>query len=125
MRVLTVRQPWAELIVSGRKDVENRTWATKYRGPLLIHAGAAFYQGPYLDACGVPPDAFAHATRGAFVGIVELVDCVEQHPSLWAIEGHYHWVLRRARRVPAVACAGQLGLWHPPSDILQKLPRNV
>ena len=40
MRAITIRQPWAELIVRGDKDVENRSWRTRHRGPLLIHAGA-------------------------------------------------------------------------------------
>ncbi len=39
MQALSVRQPWAWLIVAGYKDVENRGWATKYRGRILIHAG--------------------------------------------------------------------------------------
>lgn len=39
MRTLTVKQPWASLIVMGIKDVENRTWTTPYRGRILIHAG--------------------------------------------------------------------------------------
>jgi hypothetical protein len=39
MKVLTVRQPWASLIVSGIKDVENRSKATNYRGRIGIHAG--------------------------------------------------------------------------------------
>jgi hypothetical protein len=39
MKTLTVRQPWASLIVTGAKDVENRSWPTSYRGTLLIHAG--------------------------------------------------------------------------------------
>lgn len=38
MKVLSVKQPWAEFIASGRKTVETRTWRTKYRGPLLICA---------------------------------------------------------------------------------------
>lgn len=38
MMALSVRQPWASLIVAGIKRVENRTWTTDYRGPLLVHA---------------------------------------------------------------------------------------
>src|SRR6267378_3713180 len=38
MKIISIRQPWASLIVSGVKDVENRTWSTRYRGPVLIHA---------------------------------------------------------------------------------------
>lgn len=40
IKCLSVRQPWAWLIVAGHKSLENRTWDTKYRGPLLIHASA-------------------------------------------------------------------------------------
>lgn len=39
---LSVQQPWAELLISGLKDVENRLWHTRYRGPLLIHASKMF-----------------------------------------------------------------------------------
>jgi len=39
MKALTISQPYASLIASGEKWVENRTWATRYRGPLAIHAG--------------------------------------------------------------------------------------
>jgi len=42
---LSVRQPWAWLIVSGLKDIENRPRPTHYRGPLLIHAGLS------LESC--------------------------------------------------------------------------
>ena len=38
LKVLVVRQPWAWLIVNGYKDIENRSWRTRYRGALLIHA---------------------------------------------------------------------------------------
>ena len=40
MRVIVIRQPWAWLIVNGFKDIENRSWRTRYRGPLLIQASA-------------------------------------------------------------------------------------
>ena len=39
MRALTIRQPWASLIAAGMKTIETRSWSTKYRGPLAIHAG--------------------------------------------------------------------------------------
>ncbi len=40
LRVLSLRQPWAWLIVNGYKDIENRSWRTNHRGPLLIHASS-------------------------------------------------------------------------------------
>ena len=39
MKVITIKQPWATLIAEGYKEYEFRTWNTKYRGELLIHAG--------------------------------------------------------------------------------------
>jgi len=55
VRALTVRQPWASLIACGVKTIETRSWSTKYRGPLLIHAGKAtpetsqWEEGPFDD----------------------------------------------------------------------------
>ena len=39
MKVITIKQPWATLIAEGYKEYEFRTWKTKYRGEILIHAG--------------------------------------------------------------------------------------
>lgn len=50
METLSVKQPWASLIVCGAKDVENRTWTTPYRGRLLIHASGDPYLWPDDDA---------------------------------------------------------------------------
>lgn len=49
MKVLSVRQPWAWAITHGRKDIENRTWGTGYRGPLAIHAGARWDEDGAYD----------------------------------------------------------------------------
>ena len=45
--VLSVRQPWAWLLVNGYKDIENRNWATEFRGRCFIHAGKNFDQEGY------------------------------------------------------------------------------
>lgn len=63
MKAICLRQPWAELVASGRKTIETRTWATKYRGPLLIVA-----------SLGCKAE-YAHLPRGVAVAVVELVDC--------------------------------------------------
>ncbi|MNW44654.1 ASCH domain protein [compost metagenome] len=39
MKTITIIQPWATLIAIGEKEFETRSWATKYQGPLAIHAG--------------------------------------------------------------------------------------
>jgi hypothetical protein len=70
VKALTIRQPWAELILRGRKPFELRTWRTKYRGPLVIHAAAK------VDAWdarhfGLNPE---NLVTGAFVGFAILKD---------------------------------------------------
>ena len=70
IKALTIRQPWAELILRGRKPFELRTWRTKYRGPLVIHAAAK------VDAWdarhfGLNPEKL---TTSAFVGFAILSD---------------------------------------------------
>ncbi len=120
-RVLTVRQPWAWAIVQGAKDVENRSWRTSYRGALLIHAGQTVVRHAYAVVERLTeqsPPAPADITRGAIIGVVELVDCVTDADSPWADEGQWHWLLRDARPIqPAFPCPGRLNLWPPPPDL--------
>ncbi len=117
VRVLTVRQPWAWAIIQGGKDVENRSWPTKHRGALLIHAGSAFERDGYETVKRLAPqppppaDDFVH---GAIIGVVDLVDCVQDSGSEWATPGQWHWCLRGPVALPAFSCSGKLGLWRPP-----------
>ena len=74
MKAISIRQPWAWLIVHGYKDVENRTWATKYRGPILIHAGKTLDPG-FDELCQVLREEFdihvplrKELPRGGIVG---------------------------------------------------------
>jgi len=68
IRVLSVRQPHADSIIYGPKWAENRTWRTKYRGELYIHASR--WDGPKCETLG-------HGTVGAIIGKVRLVDVVD------------------------------------------------
>lgn len=49
MKVLSVKQPWAALLVNGIKDIENRTRRTTFRGRILIHASKAQRSGFIAD----------------------------------------------------------------------------
>ncbi len=114
---LSVRQPWAWLIVNGYKDIENRPRRMKYRGPLLIHAGLsraacsdenlAWIQKRF--GVTIPPDL----QTGGIVGIVEVVDCVEKHRSKWFEPGGFGYVLTKQHRLPFRACKGQLSIFRP------------
>lgn len=72
MKALTICQPYAELIMLGKKFVENRTWPTSYRGPLYIHAGKS-RQWIGGDNYGIPESELVF---GAIVGTAELVACM-------------------------------------------------
>ena len=50
MKALSIRQPWAWLILHGGKDIENRDWATRFRGRVLIHASKGVTQDEWSDA---------------------------------------------------------------------------
>ena len=67
MKTLSVKQPWASLICSGIKDIENRTWKTKFRGRVLIHAGATKTNEFWMHDSGVIKDYWRGV--GSYVGI--------------------------------------------------------
>lgn len=101
MKALSVRQPWAWLIVNGYKDIENRDWATKWSGRIWIHASShqvtkSEYKS-FLDKCQQQgtrnyPERDEFKT-GGIVGSVEIFDCVTRHNSPW-FEGKYGFVLQ-------------------------------
>jgi hypothetical protein len=122
MKCLTVRQPWAWLIIEGSKDIENRSWATKYRGPLLIHAGqhidkedAEYYKQESAELGLSWPDPLP---TGCIIGMVDLVDVVTEHESQW-FDGPYGWVLANPRYyVEPLPYKGRLGLYDVPDELL-------
>lgn len=89
MKAISVRQPWAWLIVNGHKDIENRSWRTKYRGQVLIHAGQKLDMYDYLVAqtiatkLGITLPFPDDLQRGGIVGMVGITDCVEESQSPW------------------------------------------
>ncbi len=121
---LSIRQPWAFFIVHGFKDVENRTWRTLHRGPILIHAGgttAKLYpeddEELFIPALGRGfPDEMddAHAPRGGIVGVADIVGCVTAHPSPWFDKGGFGFVLANARPLPFVPMHGKLNVFRVP-----------
>src|SRR5262249_34288315 len=74
---LSVRQPWAELIIPGRKSIEVRTWWTEYRGLLWIHA--SLKKNAELDH----QFGFVNLFRGGFVGRVALTTIVRFDRERW------------------------------------------
>lgn len=121
VKALSVRQPWARLIVLGTKPVENRTWRTSHRGPLLIHASKTFDRDGYAHLLMSYPRIYLpHRSRyrlGGIVGRVRLVDCVQSHDSPW-FEGPWGWVLEDPEELPFMSFGGRLGLFDVPERLL-------
>ena len=131
MKALSIRQPWAYLIVNGYKDIENRDWPTRYRGPVLIHAGKRLTEDDFEECrdtiqiirqrghqikTGNPKLSELRELCGGIVGIAEIVDCVSQSDSPWFF-GEYGFVLRNARPLPFQPFKGQLGFFDVPESL--------
>jgi hypothetical protein len=125
VKALSLWQPWAWLIIHGGKDVENRRWPTRYRGPLLVHASKRRpdpeYIGDVDEWLGWLPDVSMRSALarlpeidefdyGGIVGQVELVDCVTKSDSPWFV-GPYGFVLRNPQPLPFRAVRGRQGLF--------------
>lgn len=128
MKALTIKQPWASLIIDGYKKYEFRSWKTNYRGRIFIHAGLSIDQNAtqkYMNynLCYI---------QGAIIGEATISDCLhvdeELNEKLSAINhlvygqknhlGLYAWklenVIKYSKPIP---CKGKLGLWNFEGDI--------
>src|ERR1700712_1876377 len=101
-RVMSVHSEWAWAILHAGKEIENRSWQTPYRGPLLIHASGhkssaaelEWKRGLIAECSGLSLDEVPTVfLRSAILGSVELVECVDDARSPWAGD-ELHWILR-------------------------------
>lgn len=139
-RALTVSQPFAWLIAAGYKPIENRTWPTRYRGPVYIHAGRgeqyrerfpALREIVYRD---IPVPEWDALHKGAIVAVAELIDCrtlgatvpeLDAAGRRWA-EGPYCWSLANVRALDRpVKCHGTQGLWTPMEPLVRTVERDL
>ena len=126
MKALSLKPPWAWLIVHGIKPIENRRWKTNFRGPVMIHQSKTFdYDGLKWIEANIEeliPDymEFIHHTTvarlyspGMIIGQVEITDCVTQHDSPWFF-GPYGFVLTNPQEYEKpIPCKGRLGFFEP------------
>ncbi|QDV62471.1 ASCH domain-containing protein [Crateriforma conspicua] len=108
MKALSIKQPWANMIASGEKTIETRTWKTEHRGKLLIVSSKE-------------PDI---APAGCALAVVELVDCRpmsvldEAHARCRKYNGAYSWVLENARELKPFSVRGQPGLFEVEDELV-------
>lgn len=130
IKALTIRQPWASLIIRCGKDIENRDWRSNYRGIVAIHSSAKMDRADLEDACdlmrGFIPKFSARIfsqeifPTGVILGTVEMIGCVTQSESPWFV-GEYGFQFRN--RVPfsnPITCKGALGFWTLNDELLAK-----
>lgn len=127
MKAITICQPWAWAIVEGYKHVENRTWPTKHRGRLLIHAGKStrwWRNGcESLLAHGIEPPEKENVQWGSIIGFAQLVDCLLIESETIGLDnseaaeipfayGPHCWILHDAQRFESpIAYCGKQGLF--------------
>lgn len=126
MKAITVKQPWASLIVHCIKDIENRTWLTHFRGRVPIHAAGSHGRKFSVDLTDAQMEAafgtiakeamLGNLPFGSIIGSVEIVDCVVNHPSIWAEHNVYNWVLANPIifENPIENVKGKLSFWDYP-----------
>ena len=122
MKCLTIKQPWASLIVNGYKNYEFRSWQTKYRGKILIHAGMSLEK----ENVSKVKEYNLEYIKGAIIGEAEIVDCIlvdknfdnslKKENSIVYESNHvglYAWKLENIKKYEnPVYVNGKLGLWN-------------
>jgi len=117
---LSVRQPWAELILSGRKTIEIRSWVVSYRGSIWLHAPKTVSD----DAAHL--FGFAELATGCYVGSVLICAIVSLDRERWESwkQKHFAWVLASANRLSSlIPGPGKRGLFYPEEETLSLLER--
>jgi len=123
-KVLSIKQPWIDLILTGEKTIEVRTWKTSYRGRLYLHSPQQ-------------PDKIAMEyfkvekplIYGCVLGFVDLVDCIDFTRESWHSARHQHlnyypfeeglkgWLLKNPVVIKPVPLKGKLGVFNWKGEI--------
>lgn len=121
MKCLTIKQPWASLIVNGYKSYEFRSWKTKYRGKILIHAGMSLEK----EYANKVKKYDLEYIKGAIIGEAEIVDCIlvdacfddslrKENDIVYSSDhvGLYAWKLANIKKYEEpIYVKGKLSLW--------------
>lgn len=125
MIALSIRQPWAWMILNAGKDIENRDFVTAFRGRTLVHAGLAMRWQDYDLAVATMHDIdpsvqvplYEELQRGGIVGSVEIVECVRTSRSPWFV-GQVGWVLRNPTPLRFTPFKGRLQFFNVPDGAI-------
>lgn len=121
MKALSIRQPWASLIVDGPKRIENRTWKTSRRGWILVHASLSCELEDWLTWCDFAEsrgllqinDHPKDLPRGGIIGAMRIDDCVETETSPW-FTGPHGFLIGAVVSLPFLPVSGKQGFFEVP-----------
>ena len=128
MKVLTIKEPWASLIINGYKEYEFRSFKTNYRGKILIHAGLTLEKNNAIKFNNYNLD-YGH---GEIIGEAYITDCIlvtdEFENELYNINPLVYGKSKRARKYAwkldnvimyekRIPYKGKLGLWNYDGNI--------
>lgn len=139
MKALSLTQPWATAVILGVKKVETRSWSTKYRGVIAIHASKGFPRWAKDFAMtehtlGRLPERLP---LGGIIGLARIVDIGRTEFVKFGIsaierlygdysDGRYGWILTDVIALPEpIPCKGALSLWEVPREIEQRINSGV
>lgn len=131
LKVITLRQPWATLVAEGIKKYEFRSWKTKYRGKILIHAGTGIDKEDMKKYDNMNLEFLSRR----IVAIAEIEDCLELDEQLNKkiiaenniaygnkIRTGYAWKLKNIKKIDYHReINGKLGLWNINDEILNSI----
>jgi len=128
MKCLSIRQPWADLILKGKKKVEIRTWNTKFRGYFLVHASKTIDKAALNTYAKIHSLNPSELNQGCIIGYAKLVDVVvynnkddflhdnSRHLSINANKDYpvYGFVLENVKKIKPIKYKGKLGFFDIP-----------
>ena len=122
MKVLSIREPWASIIINGYKEYEFRSWKTNYRGKILIHASKNIEK----ENVERFKELNLNYKQGFIIGEAELVDCIpvtkefendliNKNELVYGATKNragYAWKLKNIKKINPIQAKGQLGIWN-------------
>lgn len=152
--VLSMRQPWAGYLITGKKTLETRTWQTNYKGKLLIHASGKWDKRAKEDSARIRKNIWGNTDVGneswklrrtrLIIGIVELVWisvfrniyefeisasshlCVPSEDYYDPDKPKYGWLIKDPVEFPdPVPAKGRLNLWYPDEELWEKINTQI
>lgn len=136
-KTLSLKQPFAWLIANGYLLVDDRSWGTQYRGPMLIHASKGLYKAYYdhlKENTDIPLPNKSDMDYGGVVGIANLVLCCKPQQLPMHIsetqrkhfanvhDDYYGFLFEQASPLPFMPCRGKLGVFDLDLDALISAP---